>query len=159
MRRESEMRTIVLVVLLSVMLAGCGPSPPPFKPVLTVDEIMHGIVDPAADVLWASVGTIITVEGREEIYPRSEEEWTVVTNATMMLMEAGNLLMIGDRAIDDEEWMRMAGDFVDVGKLAMEATASHDPQRVFDIGGEVYAACTACHERYWVEDASSGNAE
>jgi len=147
------MRSIVLVLLTVSVLAGCGPSPPPFKPVLTINEIMTGIVDPAADVLWASVGTIITLEGREEIYPRNEEEWRVVTNATMTMMEAGNLLMIGERAVDDDEWMRMAQDFVDIGKRAMEAAASHEPQRVFDIGGEVYAACSACHERYWIEGA------
>jgi hypothetical protein len=113
---------------------------------------MHAIVDPAADVLWGSVGTIITAEGTEEIYPRSEEEWLVVEYACITLMESGNLLMIGERAVDQGDWMLMSQAMVDAGKTALDAARSRDPERIFAIGGDVYASCTACHEQYWVEE-------
>jgi hypothetical protein len=117
----------------------------------TTSELMHAVVDPAADVLWASVGSIVTKEGVEDFFPRTEDEWMRIENAAVVLMESGNLLMIGDRAEDQQEWMTMARGLVDVGKLALDAARSRNPDEIFRIGGDVYAACEGCHQRYWVE--------
>ena len=48
-------------------------SQPPFKPVANVQQLMHDVVYPNADAVWESVGTIISYEGTEEIYPRNDE--------------------------------------------------------------------------------------
>lgn len=129
------------------------PSLPPFAPMATTAELMHAVVDPAADVLWASVGSIVTVEGTEDFFPRSEEEWVVIENAAVVLMESGNLLMIGDRAPDQDRWMTMSRNLIDAGKLALTAAQSRNPDEIFRIGGDVYAACDGCHQLYWVEGA------
>jgi len=148
--------SIPMAALLVGVLSGCGeapPEPPPFKPMATTVELMHAIVDPAADVLWGSVGSIVTAEATEDFFPRTEEEWIAVENAAFVLMESGNLLMIGDRAQDTGEWMTMSRGLVDAGKLALDAARSRNPDQIFMIGGEVYAACDGCHQRYWVEGA------
>ncbi len=148
------MRTILLLVPLSALIAfGCGPAPgPPFKPVADVQQLMEMVVDPAADVLWDSVGTIITVEATNEWFPETEEEWAAVRNSAVVLMESGNLLMMGSRARDQDAWMRMAEGLVDAGALAMEAAESKDPDAVFAVGEDIYNACDRCHNLYWVGD-------
>ena len=83
-------------------------SQPPFKPVANVQQLMHDVVYPNADLVWESVGTIISYEGTEEIYPRNDEEWAAVQSSAVILTEAGNLLMIGSRAKDTEVWMERA---------------------------------------------------
>ncbi len=114
---------------------------------------MHAVVDPSADVLWASVGSVSTLEGVEDFFPRTEDEWIRIENAATVLMESGNLLMIGERAQDQAEWMTRSQGLVDAGKLALTAAQSRNPDEIFRTGGEVYAACDACHQRYWVEGA------
>ena len=135
-----------------------APPPPPFKPIATTAELMHAVVDPSADVLWASVGSIVTTEGIEDFYPRTEEEWIKIENAATVLMESGNLLMIGERAQDQAGWMTLSQGLIDAGKLALTAAQSRNPDEIFRIGGEVYAACDACHQQYWVEGADPDGA-
>ena len=154
------MRLFLLALLcpvLSSLELGCArgensDSQPPFKPMADVKELMVSVVDPAADVLWDSVGTVITEEGVDDWYPVTEEEWAEVRNAAVVLMESGNLLMIGDRARDQEAWMAMCEQMVDAGAAALEAAESKDPDAVFAVGEQVYFACDRCHNLYWVGD-------
>jgi hypothetical protein len=140
----------------ALSLAACAPPPPPlppFKPMATTPELMLAVVDPAADVLWASVGSVVTAEGVEDFFPRTEEEWIRIENAAVTLMESGNLLMIGDRAQDQAQWMTLSQGLVDAGKLALTAAQSRNPDEIFRIGGDVFAACDGCHQIYWKEGA------
>ena len=92
------MRTILLLVPLGAVIAfGCSPAPgPPFKPVVDVQQLMEMMVDPAADVVWDAVGTVITAEGTDDWFPQTDEEWAAVRNSAVVLMESGNLLMMGE---------------------------------------------------------------
>ena len=153
------MRTILLLVPLGVVLCfGCSTaeSGPPFKPMADVKTLMTTVIDPAADVLWDSVGTVISEEGTDEWYPETDEEWAAVRNSAVVIMESGNLLMIGDRARDTQGWMRMSQGLIDAGALALEAVESKDPDAVFAVGEPVYDACNSCHNLYWVGDADRG---
>ena len=139
---------------------GAGPeaaSGPPFKPVADIQQLMEMVIDPAADVVWESVGTIITAEETEEIFPRNDEEWAAVRNSAMLLAESGNLLMVGDRAeeVAPGPWMIMSQALVDAGVAAFEAAESKDPDAVFAVGEQIYNACETCHVLYWYteEDA------
>jgi hypothetical protein len=145
--------TLAILLLSACNRAPLPPPLPPFMPIATTAELMHSVVDPAADVLWASVGSIVTAEGVEDFFPRSEEEWIPIENAAVVLMESGNLLMIGDRPVDQGEWMTMSRGLVDAGKLALTAAQSRNPDEIFRVGGDVYAACDTCHQRYWTEGA------
>ncbi len=148
------MRTILLLVPLGALIAfGCSPEPgPPFKPVADVQQLMEMMIDPAADLVWDAVGTVITAEERNHWSPQTDEEWTAVRNSALVLMESGNLLMMGGRARDQDAWMRMAQGLVDAGALAMEAAESKDEDAVFAVGEDIYNACDRCHNLYWVGD-------
>ncbi len=149
---------IVLLVLVGVVpLVACGePDGPPFKPMVDVKQLMVSIVDPAADVLWDSVGTVISEEGVDEWYPKTDEEWAAVENSAIVLMESGNLLMIGDRARDQQAWMQMSRQMIDAAAEALAATRSKDPDAVFAVGETVYFACDRCHGLYWIDDTDRG---
>lgn len=141
----------------ALVVFGCGKdSGPPFEPRANVKELMVSMVDPAADVLWDSVGTIISEEGVDEWYPKTDEEWAKVRASTVVIMEAGNLLMIGNRARDQELWMELSRGMIDAGAKALAAVETRDPDAVFAVGEDVYVACDRCHGLYWIDDKDRG---
>ena len=153
------MRRLLLGVCVSAfLLTGCDsePSGPPLAPVADVGELMRMILDPAADAVWDSSGTIITVEGTEEWEPETDEDWAVVTNGAITIAEGANLLMIGDRARDQEGWMQLSLNMSEAAMLVHEAALARDAERVFDLGETLYRSCDRCHNLYWVGDEDRG---
>ena len=152
---------LVCAIFMAGTCVACGPSEqsstpgPPFRPVGTVEDVMHDVVYPHAEVVWDSVGTIVTAEGTNEIRPGNEDEWLHVVQSALTLAEAGNLLMMDGRALDSADWMTYANGLIDAATKVMEAAENRDDQGVFDTGGELYAACTACHEQYWEKPPSA----
>lgn len=148
-------RSVTLVVLL-LCLSGCrqDPPPPPFRPVADVKQLMNSVIDPAADVIWGSVGTVVSAAGTEEHAPATDEEWAAVRNSAFVITESGNLMMIGNRARDTGEWMRQSQALIDVGVRAVKAAEAKDKDAIFRIGGEIYDVCASCHQTYAV--AASG---
>ena len=69
-------------------------------PVATVKQIMAGITMPAAYVVFDSVATIVSAAGTEEKQPRTDEEWAAVGAGAAALIESANLLLMGDRPVD-----------------------------------------------------------
>ena len=133
-----------------VVFAACSRQPP-FKPVASVKQIMAAAIVPSAEVLFDSVGTIVSINGVEEIAPKNDEEWTNVRNHALILAESGNLLMLGDRAKDNAEWMKIAQALVDAGVVALKAAEAKNPAALFDAGAGLYEVCERCHSRYWKE--------
>ena len=113
---------------------------------------MESTIHPAAEVLFESVGTVISFSGVEEIAPKNDEEWATVRHNAMTLAESGNLLMIGDRARDKGDWMKLSQALVDVGVVALKAAEAKNPEALFEAGGQVYEVCQQCHRKYWKED-------
>lgn len=148
----------ILVAVSTFLVAGCGsePSESPLRPVANVAELMSMILDPAADAVWDSSGTIITAEGRHDWEPETEEDWAVVANGAMTIIEGANLLMIGDRARDQEGWMQLSQDMSDAAMLVHEAAAARDAELVFELGETLYRSCDRCHNLYWVGDEDRG---
>ncbi len=152
------MRPGILAVTICAFVGGCGGEVegPPFDSTATVSELMAMMVDPAADLVWNAVGTVITAEGVDHWEPRTDEEWLSVQFGAMAIIEAGNLLMMENRARDQETWMRMSQGLIDAGRLALVAAKARDAEAVFDIGEAVYNACDRCHNLYWVGDTDRG---
>ena len=140
-------------LLLLVVLSGCraSPDPPPFKPVADVKQLMQAVVDPAADVVWGAVGTIDSKDGIQEILPKNDAEWLVVRNAAITLTEGGNLLMMDGRSKDRGEWIKHSRDLIEVGTRAIKAAEAKDKNAIFELGGEIYAVCSGCHEHYQIK--------
>jgi hypothetical protein len=117
-------------------------------PVATVKQIMVGITNPAAYVVYEAVGTKSGPKGVEEIAPQTDEDWAKVESAAAAVVESGNLILTGNRAIDKGDWVKMTHDMMDKGKLAMAAAKAKDKEKIVDTGGELNATCDNCHMRY-----------
>ncbi len=136
------MRTNSLILLASLFLffatvdAQQSSSSP--RPVASVSQIMVAMTGPSSDVLFGVAGEPV----------KDEEGWTAVENSAVMLLESGNLLMIGDRAKDETDWVKMARAMVDVGVVALEAAQAKDLDAFADVSNQLYDTCLACHDRY-----------
>ena len=143
---------------LPVVLFGCGSDAGTerFTAVADLPDLMITVVEPAAEVYWDAVGWIIDASGTTEIRPRSPEEWEAVRNAAYQVAESGNLMMMGDRAVNEAAWTGFSQAMISVGRRAIEAAEARDVQGVFDVGAEIYAVCTGCHATYAVETLRPG---
>lgn len=139
-----------LSLVLVVTLSACDKpeAAARYRPVADVQELMFHVVEPAAQTYWKAVGWVLDADGEHYIHPTSEEEWIAVENAAFMVAESGNLLLMGDRALDDEGWVAMSQSLVDIGERALRAAEAMDEQAVFDLGAEMYYVCSNCHARY-----------
>jgi len=117
-------------------------------PVATVRQIMKGIVGPAATVIFDSVSTTVSFKGIDEKFPRNDAEWEEVGNSAAALIEAGNLLLMGSRAVDKGEWVTMSQAMIEAGKITLKATEAKSADQVLAAGETVNQSCDACHRRY-----------
>ena len=134
----------------TVLTLSCAPAeqPSPYKPVASVEELMEGTVQPAAEVFWGSVSTTISAAGIEEKFPKTDEEWEAVWGGAMTIAESGNLLMMPSRMREDAEWTRLSTALVDIGVEAAKAARTRNPETVLEVGERVYNVCTECHMKF-----------
>ena len=117
-------------------------------PVATIKQIMQGIVAPAAMTIFNSVSVTVTKNGTEEKKPTTDEEWAKVSADAAALVEAGNLLMLGNRAIDRGEWIKMTRTLMETSTVALRAAEAKDADALFASGEAINASCDSCHMRY-----------
>ena len=109
---------------------------------------MKGIVGPAAAVVYDAVGSTVTAQGVDERAPRTDEEWEAVGNSAAALVESGNLLLMGTRVVDREDWVKFSQMMIDGGKDALKATEEKNADGVLAAGEPINNSCDMCHERY-----------
>lgn len=135
-----------------IWLSGCArQTAPPIKAVATLEEVMHGMVIPNAEVVWKNSGTIFTAKGVEERKPKSDDEWLAVEASAITLTEAGNLLMMEGRAKDNGRWMDRARALREAGDSVHKAAKAKDVDALFARGGDLFEACQGCHFDYRFE--------
>ena len=150
---------------------------PQYQIVGTIKDLMQGMVDPAADVLWEAVATDITAAGVVDKRPRTDEEWAAVQSSALMLVEVPNLLKMPGRKVarpgettqsegpDAPElspdqiaakinrnralWIKYANGLQNTAKKALDATRRKDAEALFDLGEEIDITCENCHLEYW----------
>lgn len=149
----------MMLPALLLALAGCGngrETEPdvPFRPVLDDHQLMHWVMDPAADIIWGAAGSVLTEAGEEDLAPVTDEGWAEVRNAAAVITESGNLLMLPGRS-QGADWNEYAAGIVTMGERAMAAAEAQDADALFDIGGQLYNVCVACHQPYMVSDDGS----
>ena len=109
---DSMMRFIMVLCLVVLPVAlGCARQRL-FTPATDVDHVMRTRVDPAANLVWASVVTTVTVDGVHEKFPNTAEEWSALRNAAADLAESGNLLMKENRVSANSDWGRQSQSLI-----------------------------------------------
>jgi hypothetical protein len=145
-------------MLAVLALAGCGgeadgqDSSAGYRPIVDSEQMMNWILDPQADVIWGSAGTITTLEGVEDLAPTTQEGWDAVRNAAATLAEAGNLLQIPGHS-RGEDWNEIARGLTSTAVLLIEAAENKNDTQVFDYGGQLYNVCVSCHQLYMLPEA------
>ena len=144
-----------IVSLSAILLLGCSEPPQPSAqaapashPSLSIKQLMEWVIDPAADVVWESVKTIITEQGTKEIAPRTDEQWDAVRHGAAILAESGNLLLMEGRASDGAEWTKAAHGLTNAAEEALNAIAARNSEALFASGGHIYDACSGCHRQF-----------
>jgi hypothetical protein len=179
-----QKRSLVLVVCAALGAASCqtrqpeaattAVAQPPYTTTATVKDIMLHIIDPAGDMVWDSVSTVIDKGGLHETVPKTDEDWNKVRNGVITLIEASNLLMIPGRAMarpgeksvapgvelepaemevlvnkDRAGWNQRAKALHDISVKVLEVVDARDTQKLFDIGEDLDGACENCHRQFW----------
>jgi hypothetical protein len=96
---------------------------------------MEAVVDPASEAIFDAA---IWDNGVQVGAPKGDLEWEALRNHAINLAEAGNLLMMAPRAIDQAGWMSWARALVDAGVLAQKAAEAQSVDAVFQAGGQTF---------------------
>ena len=175
-----------VVLAAAALLAGCaGPTPeeappaePPYRPVASIREVMNSVIDPSADVVWNSVGSVVDQGGLTDRAPAADEDWAEVRRHALIVSEAANLLLMHDRPVappgapslapgielapeeirslidkNPEGWNFYAQQLQDAMKPALTAIDAKDPQALVDAGEQIDTACENCHQVFWFPNA------
>ncbi|MGH1471698.1 MAG: hypothetical protein ACRBCS_10925 [Cellvibrionaceae bacterium] len=151
----------ILITLSLILLLGCeskvSTQTTSYEPALSMMETMNLVLDPAADGIWGHSGWDITAEGEKELWPETEEGWNQLVHSAAVIVEAGNLLKIPGRVEGadgrGEDWIAYSQAITDTGKQLLKAGQERDKQAIFDLGGQLYRVCVACHTRYAYPDS------
>src|SRR6266550_8592862 len=96
-------RLIAAGVLVLSSCRGRAPSKgeaavsPEFRVDATIGDIMDSIIEPAAEHIWDAVAITVTAKGREEKFPRTDEEWAELRRRAIQVMEGANLVLVPGR--------------------------------------------------------------
>lgn len=140
----------VRVPVLCLLGVACAREAVRPRIVADTKQLMAAVIEPAADTYWDAVGTVIDSAGTHESVPQSDEEWTALWRAALVVAESGNLLTMEGRARDRDRWMTLSRAMTAVGQEAAAAALARDTAAVFEVGGRLYETCTACHTAYAV---------
>jgi len=172
---------VFLLILMALLLAACSqPSPPPeppatpFKPTATLQDIMLSIIDPNIDYVWNAVSSVSTATGTEERRPETDEDWKLLRQHALAVAEAGNLLLIENRPVANQnantssggaelnsqeiqkliaanrtEYVQRAYALHDAAELLLVAIDKKSVDELEKAGGDVEHACEQCHSQFW----------
>jgi hypothetical protein len=151
---------------------------PVFRFIGTVRDVMHVMIEPAADVLFDSVVIDVTADGIKERKPETEEDWDKVEHGAIALAESANLLRVAGRPIaqphemnvDPEgpelppaqiaikvnrsraKWIKYVGALQDAAVQALKFARAKDVDGLVKVGEAIDTACENCHLEYWYPD-------
>ena len=80
--------------------------------------------------------------------PTDDKGWAAARNQALLLAESGNLLMVGSRVRDANNWMKMSRAMVDAAALAAAAAAKKDAKALEAAADAITVSCMACHRPY-----------
>ena len=147
------------------------------KTAKTIQATMDTVIDPSADALWASVGTVETHDGELRRAPQSVADWGKLQARARSLIAGARQLQrpglavggdghsaLADASVpgtrtakqiradidrDPVRFRRAAQRLELGGEQALAAIAARNPDRLVAAGAVIDAACEACHAAYW----------
>ena len=177
-KRLGQLRYLGSALVLVGSITACNQkfiiSDAEFKPVATVQEVMNSIIDPNIDPIWNSVSSVSTPKGTEERKPETDDDWRVLRQHALAVIEAGNLLLVKDRPISVANTTTSSGgaeltseaiqaliadnqtayierihELQGAAQGLLVAIDAKNVQELEDAGGRVEQACEQCHSQFW----------
>ncbi len=153
-------KRILAMTLPALALASCGDETVEM-PYGTAQQFMANEVQPTAEIFWGAVGSVSELVDGEPVFrefaPETDEDWEQVRLSAVKLREFGEVL--ASPAYADgrgEDWQDFARGLQDVAGLAEQAAVDKSTDAVFEVGGTIYAVCSACHQVYPPADLPEG---
>lgn len=113
------------------------------QPLLTVKEIMNGMVTPTTATIWGAYQL------------ETDAEWQEVRNAALSVIAAGNLLQLGgvgegESALAlESNWQEYNQQMIDAARKIVMATEDKNEEALSALGNdELYPPCESCHQQY-----------
>jgi cytochrome c556 len=146
------------------------------RPVVSMKELMHDLIDPLADNIFNAVSTVSTEQGTIENAPKTEEDWDKIRVGAVTMAEASYLLKVrrpfapaGDlnnsvgpdaaelspdqitAKVDKDpvEWNARIEALRNVGLQVLDIVKKKDVAQLWDAAENLDTACESCHRSYW----------
>jgi len=134
--------------LVSTFKPSANTSDAPHLVELPMRPYMQRVFQTAAENVWAWQGYITDENGMRSLYPKNEEEWQKAENASLLLADMTNNLLIPGRRIDEPEWDKAVLQVRGVALKAAAAAGEKNQDKFTAATSELFDACQACHVRY-----------
>ena len=112
-------------------------------PLLTVKEIMNGIITPATTTIWGAYQL------------ETEAQWQEVANAALAVIGAGDLLRAGGAGSGETEtagqegWQLANQQMLAAAREVLQAVEQRDEEALSMVGNDaLYPPCESCHQQY-----------
>lgn len=156
-------RVAKLVALASLVALGSCAQEPVEQPYGTPQQLMANEMQPTAEIYWGAVGFVSElIDGvavDREYQPETDEDWRSVADSAVKLRELGETLESPAYAEGrGEAWLDFAQGLQDISRQAEQAAIDKNPEAVFEVGGNIYNVCKACHQAYPPEEPEAGTA-
>jgi cytochrome c556 len=117
---------------------------------------MDTVMEPDAQIFWQSSGTVSDAAGTRDLTPTTDAGWAAAESAAATVAETGNLLMTPIYGEDrGSDWIAFAQDLVRAGEAAEKAAMDRDGDAMFEAGGTLSDACSACHQAYLPQEEAA----
>ena len=146
------------------------------KPIVSVKELMHDMIDPASDLIFDAVKVEIGPTGTVEKVPKTEKDWERIRIGAVTIAEGIYLLKIprpfapqGDEnnsrgpaptelspaqiqaklEADPVLWNAKIEALRNVGLEVIEIVSKKNVAELWEAGDNLDQACEGCHIQYW----------
>jgi hypothetical protein len=136
---------------------------PQSAPVMTVNQLMRGILFPLGNTVFFAQADDPDALSRDPQPSASPNPltglfggWQAVENSALALAESADLLLIPGRTcsnsevvnVEDADWIRFVDGLRETSVAAYEAALTKDQDAMVDASGTLSEACLACHRVY-----------
>jgi hypothetical protein len=131
--------------------------PPTLEPTPshTVQQLMVGLVDPAADGIWNSVGSIVTSTSEETWAPSTDTDWQRLEGHARALARGAEALVDPIRVNGRHDWAVPARALRTASAAALAAAQRRDTTAIYAASEQLLDACQQCHTHYWLPTESA----
>lgn len=123
----------------------------PLTPVASSLQVMNELTKPTSDGIFGAFLVTVSEEGIDRRAPEGDDEWQALEDKAAMLVESGNLLLVGDRVQDQDTWIEMTRAFIDASLVSLAATRARDAEALEASFDPLYVTCEQCHLKYFKE--------